>query len=331
MRRHRVAAEEQPKQIGTIGDVNFPEYDGGAVYCRVPELGAQTDIYGGDCFIEYVEIPPDDLEFEDPKARWTVYRVDLDPEVPSWIDLDALAKYSDQDPEELEAAFVSNDPLERAYAYETAASYHGWREFDQYPLSLTCAETEKRYGADLGCYSTIKTALEKTIERMVDESAATGWSHVSDQLASDLEDEGFNPKSIVVEALFGDAIAVNEDVLVGPHWAEVLGYKHNDLWSEVGTEKLDEWLDKNGYDYLDKAGGRVPVAEGYASAEHVIRAVAEELDKPEEQVEEAAKSIDGWQEEISGSSSGRTYVWAKRKEGTKTEEARRRSTRTRRR
>ena len=330
MRQRVAAADQEPKQIGTVGDEGFPEYDGGAVYCRVPESGAQTDIYGGDCFIEYVNIPPDDLDFEDPAARWTVYRVDLDPEVPSWIDLEALAKYSDQDPEELGAAFTSTDPLERAYAYETAASYHGWYEFDQYPLELTCAETEKRYDADLGCYSTIKTALEETIERMVDESAATGWSHVNDELVGDLEDDGFDPDSIVIEANFGDAIAVNEDVLVGPEWAGILGVRANELWSEVGTQKLTDWLDTNGYEYLDKSGGRVPSAEGYAYAEHVIRAVAKELDRPIEQVEEAAESIDGWREEIPGSSSGMTYVWAKRKEGTETKEARRRSMRTRR-
>ena len=231
MRQRVAAADQEPKQIGTVGDEGFPEYDGGAVYCRVPESGAQTDIYGGDCFIEYVNIPPDDLDFEDPAARWTVYRVDRDPEVPSWIDL---------------------------------------------------------------------------------------------------EDAGFDPDSIVIEANFGDAIAVNEDVLVGPEWAGILGVRANELWSEVGTQKLTDWLDTNGYEYLDKSGGRVPSAEGYAYAEHVIRAVAKELDRPIEQVEEAAESIDGWREEIPGSSSGMTYVWAKRKEGTETKEARRRSMRTRR-
>jgi len=179
-------------------------------------------------------------------------------------------------------------------------------------------------------YGEIKVALEETIERMVDQSAAEGWGTPGDQLAGDLEDAGFDPESIVVEANFGDAVAVNGDLIVGPHWAEVFGYKHNDLWSEVGTDELTDWLDKNGYEYLDKSGGRVPSTEGYAYAEHVVDAVAKELDRSREQVEEAAKSVDGWQEEIPGSSSGMTYVWAKRKEESRTEEARRR-TRTRRR
>ena len=110
--------------------------------------------------------------------------------------------------------------------------------------------------------------------------------------------------------------------------------KDGDVWWEGKDgpvpDELTDWLDKNGYEYLDKSGGRVPSTEGYAYAEHVVDAVAKELDRSREQVEEAAKSVDGWQEEIPGSSSGMTYVWAKRKEESRTEEARRR-TRTRRR
>jgi len=324
MRRRRVAAaDEQPKQIGTVGDVNFPEYDGGAVYCRVPESGAQTDIYGGDCFIEYVEIPPDDLDFEDPAARWTVYRVDLDPEVPDWVDLKAVAKYSDQRPEELAAAFVSNDPMERAFAYETVAGYHGWHELDQYPLELTCPEVEERYGVDLGCYRAMQSALEEEVERLADESSAQAWSTAGDQLTSDIEDDGFDPESIVVEANFGDAKAINGDLLVGPRWGEILGVKSNDLWSEVGTDKLTDWLDKHGYEYLDRKGGRVPSEEGYADGETAVDAVAARLELPQELVQKAADATDWWQQEIPHGTSGHTYVWAK-KTGTETEEARHR-------
>jgi hypothetical protein len=177
------------------------------------------------------------------------------------------------------------------------------------------AGEDEAFRDDVLGYGEIKTAIEETIERMVDESAAEGWGTPGDQLVSDLEDEGFDPESIVVEANFGDAVTVNGDVLVGPGWAGTLGVKSTDLWSEVGTDKLTDWLDANGYEYLDKSGGRVPTTEGYAHAEHVIDAVAEELGRDREDVEKAAESIDGWQEEIPGSSSGMTYVWAKKKAG----------------
>src|SRR5208283_199840 len=108
---------------------------------------------------------------------------------------------------------------------------------------------------------------------------------------------------------------------VGPHWAGILGVKANDLWSEVGTDKLTDWLDANGYEYLDKSGGRVPSEEGYAQGETAIDAVAEELDRPREDVEKAAESLDWWQEEIPHGTSGRTYVWAKKKTGTETQES----------
>ena len=192
------------------------------------------------------------------------------------------------------------------------------------------ADEDEAFRDDVLGYGDIKTALEEEVERLADESSAAGWSTPGDQLTGDLEDEGFDPESIVVEANFGDAVAVNGDLIVDPGWADILGVEATELWSEVGTDKLTDWLDKNGYEYLDKSGGRVPSDEGYAYAETAIDAVAKELDRTTEDVEEAAKSLDWWQEEIPRGTSGMTYVWAKRKEGTETKEARRRSMRTRR-
>lgn len=293
--------------VGTVGDVNAPEYDGG--WILKTQHGYQ---------VEYVAIPSDDDmkggEYTS-SARWTVYRVDLDPGVPSWGDIKAVASSSGQSVKELRAAFKSDDPAQRAYAYETWAGHYGWHELDNYPLTLTRAEVEKRYDVDLGHRSSITSALEEEVERLADDSSATAWSYGGDQLESDLEGEGYDPKSLVIEAKFGDAVAVNGDPIPGPHWAEILGIKANDLWSEVGTDKLTDWLDKNGYDYLDTKGGRVPAEEGYASGETAIDAVAERLKLPVEQVTEVAESLDWWQEEIPRSTSGRTYVWAKKKSG----------------
>ena len=77
--------------IDTIGDVNVPEYDGGFVIER--EGPDQRDIWG-DYEVEYVQTPPDDLDFDDRRARWTVYRVSLDPEVPTWGDIRAVSRTS---------------------------------------------------------------------------------------------------------------------------------------------------------------------------------------------------------------------------------------------
>lgn len=174
------------------------------------------------------------------------------------------------------------------------------------------ADEDESFRDDVLGHSEIKTALEEEADRMIAENAARGWSHGGDQLASDLAAEGFDPETLVIEADFGDAIVVNEAALVGATWARVLGVDADDLWSKAETRKLDDWLDANGYEYIDKAGGRVPAAEGYAAAASVIAAVAEKLDVPVETVAEVAERLDWWGEEIVGSASGYTYVWAKR-------------------
>jgi len=288
------AADLPPEEIGQIGDKDFAEHGGGLVFRR--READQTDIYG-DCFLEYVE-PPDEQDAEEPSARWTVYRVDLDPEVPDWGEIESVASSAGQDPKELAAEFASTDPIKRAWAYYTWAGHYGWHEFDQYPEHYTCAEMNKRYDADLDCYGAIHTELAEVVEHMVDQSNAQAWSTPGDQMLDDLEEEGFDPESVVVLAEFGDATAVN-----------------GDIDNEKTVAGLEAELEAEGYEYIDKAGGRVPTAEGFASGEFAIRAVARKLKTPEAQVAEAAAALDWWEEEIPGSSSGSTYVWAKKAKG----------------
>ncbi len=138
------------EEVGHIGDVNWAEYGGGPVYRRAPESGGQTDIYG-DCFLVYVEPPTDDVEFSDPDARWTVYSIELDPEIPDWADLKAVGETMDMTVKDLKADFTSTDPLHRALAYESVASYYGWENFDGYPRQLTCAEMNKEFDAGIYC------------------------------------------------------------------------------------------------------------------------------------------------------------------------------------
>jgi hypothetical protein len=290
---------QQPdwEEVGHIGDVNWVEHGGG------PVMIDRTGVYEPE--LEYVEPPPDDLDFEDPKARWTIYRVVLDPEVPDWGDLEDVARTVGADPSELRADFTSEDPMKRALAYESWASHYGWHEFDQYPNSFTCAEMNERYDADLDCYSGIQSEIEEEVQRQVDASAAMGWSHVSDQLIMDLEEEGFDPESIVAVAEFGDAVAVNEGIE-----------------TEKTLAGVEADLEREGYELTDK-GGRVPSTEGYAYGDSVIRAVARKLKLPEKQVEAAAKALDWWvEDEIPGSTSGYASIWAKKIGGA--EEAKRR-------
>jgi len=137
-----VRETNQPEweQVGHIGDVNWLEYGGGPVEVD------KTGVYPPE--VEYVEPPSDDVDPK--KARWTVYRVILDPGVPDWGDLGEVARSIGGDPKMLQADFESADPVIRATAYQDWAGYYGWHEFDQYPLMLTRAEVEKRYNADLG-------------------------------------------------------------------------------------------------------------------------------------------------------------------------------------
>jgi hypothetical protein len=300
-----MTAQPQWKEVGHIGDVNWAEYGGGPV--SVDETGKYEPE------LEYVE-PPED--FDDPSARWTIYRVVLDPGVPDWGDLEAVANAVGADLDTLKEAFESDDPIDRANAYSDWASHYGWFELDQYPLALTRLEVETRYDVDLGGKSSIVNAIEETVERMADESGAASWSSLGDKILGDLDEAGFDSASAVCIGEFGsDGQAVNGDLLVDRHWEQALGLKpskHPKLWSEVGTRQLEGWLEQNGYELTD-FGGRVPTTEEEVSGEHVVRAVAEQLKLPEEQVEAVAKTIDWWQEEIPWGSSGDTSTWAKRK------------------
>lgn len=133
--------DDEEEEVGHIGDVNWPEFGGGPVFVDAE----------GEARLEYVEPPTDDIEFDDPDARWTVYRVDLDPEPPSWGDVKDVARSAGISSRELRDYFTSDDPIQRALGYENFANYYGWASFDSYPLHLTCEQMNERYDADLDC------------------------------------------------------------------------------------------------------------------------------------------------------------------------------------
>jgi len=123
--------------VGTIGDAHFLDYGGGPVY---------PDGHGG-YMLEHVDEPADDgPAFDSPRARWTVYRVDLAPRGIDWVKWADVADSASMTAMELKRLAASKDPMKRAYAFETVAGYYGWYELDQYPMTLTRAEVEERYG-----------------------------------------------------------------------------------------------------------------------------------------------------------------------------------------
>ena len=122
--------------IGTVGDVNFPEYDGGPIVRR-PD---------GSAYVDYVVPPEDDMSFGSRKARWTVYSVELDPRDWDWVNWKGVASSVGSTVARLRSAANSKDPRRRAGALLDIAGYHGWHELDQYPILLTKAEIERRYG-----------------------------------------------------------------------------------------------------------------------------------------------------------------------------------------
>lgn len=180
-RGHRVAADHtELKEIGHIGDVNWPEHGGGPIYER-PD---------GTCFLVYVEPPTDEVEFNDPEARWTVYSVELDPSPPSWGNANAVAASTDQSPIALKNAFKNHDPMKRAWAYETWAGYYGWNEFDQYARQLTCAEMNEEFDADIDCAPPEEEEQEDEDEEEEDDEQVIDAKTVLDGLGSYLKHEG---------------------------------------------------------------------------------------------------------------------------------------------
>jgi hypothetical protein len=139
--------------------------------------------YGGyfvfDDHAELLVVPEFDEDGEildtNDDARWIVYRFDLQrctfidgvlsdnpyhPDKSAWFAgtaaeraarpqdttyLENIVEDTGVELEELIEAFCSDDPVERAEAYLRVADYHGYENFDSYPLTLTRAEVEERY------------------------------------------------------------------------------------------------------------------------------------------------------------------------------------------
>lgn len=146
------------KKVGSVGDVNPLDCGGGFVYAD------ETEVYPPE--MEYIQSQDDGSGDAGP---WLVYRVALDP--PRFKTLTELGKQQMVRPLELPQSergvtwhwynewfvkslpdvaanmgttafsmlrwLLSKNPVLRAYAYLTLAEYHGWENFDAYPLIYT--------------------------------------------------------------------------------------------------------------------------------------------------------------------------------------------------
>jgi len=123
--------------LDSIGDVNPIEYGGGVV----------VD-HGHGPQIEYTH----GLDFDgaDPAAM-VVYQVPVEDDVfgwHDWADIKGIASFVDSTPAELRAAGKSLQLMERVWATECIADYHGWVNLDEYPITLSEEELEERWELD---------------------------------------------------------------------------------------------------------------------------------------------------------------------------------------
>lgn len=166
--------------LGSLGDVSYPEYDGGFVF-----IHSQT----GKPELEYVETPPetrddfdcvacrgvpedecdctysDDPTFEDCPChgesrciackgtgnnlalRWTIYRMPVEADTRYESRLASIAKYVDRTLAEMKADLQSSNPMLVAQVICDIASHESWENFDSEPLKLSYAEVKERYRA----------------------------------------------------------------------------------------------------------------------------------------------------------------------------------------
>lgn len=159
-----MALQPKWKFIDNLGDANPLEHGGYFVFID------ETGVYPPEA--EYLVVLD---ESDDPKYK--AYRFSLEkctyingilsdnsfhPLYPAWFatpeaqraerpqDTTYLKNVSDChgiEEQELIRLFCSDDPLERADAYRSVGEYHGFENFDNYPLELRKREARKRYKA----------------------------------------------------------------------------------------------------------------------------------------------------------------------------------------
>lgn len=139
------------KLLDWLGDVDFITYGGTLIY---------TDTTG-QCVSEAEVIVP----VQGDQPTWVVYRFMLDRctfvegilsdnphhwNHPAWFadDLMTVCQFHGVDMDRLIQQLCDENPVTRAMAYQMIGEYHGWANFDSYPLFLNRDEIEARYPED---------------------------------------------------------------------------------------------------------------------------------------------------------------------------------------
>jgi hypothetical protein len=162
------------KLLGNLGDENYIDHGGFFVYEDT------TGVYGHEA-----ELLVSENEHETEATRWTVYRFSIPqcslkmremtaglddsilsdnrfhPGHPAWFAqpeskqaqrpqdttyLSKIADYAGMTLEMLREWFCDAEPMRRAHAYRLVGEYHGFNNFDNYPLHFNNrADVEARY------------------------------------------------------------------------------------------------------------------------------------------------------------------------------------------
>lgn len=134
--------------IGTLGDGCAEEYGGGKVFRRPDGTvfleythGVETEAGARDMGIDYTDEAAEDVELQ-------VYSVEIEEDVLAdleWVKWRKVADSMGMPLRELHQAAVSDRPMARACVYQDVASYYGWHELDQEPLTMTYGELQRRW------------------------------------------------------------------------------------------------------------------------------------------------------------------------------------------
>lgn len=151
-RRHH-STKSSARKLGSIGDVNPVDYGGGYIFSSPESGGPHLEYFEGLDSDERAErlSYDDDAEEKIDKLKVQLYRVDLGKDGKDflsdhdWVDWNKIADSVGSDgsayaPGKLRTAQA------RALAVQDAAGYHGWANFDSYPLELTVGELKARWG-----------------------------------------------------------------------------------------------------------------------------------------------------------------------------------------
>jgi hypothetical protein len=154
VRGARAHATVRARKLGSIGDVNPIDYGGGYIFSAPESGGPHLEYFEGLDTDERAErlAYADDADEKIDKLQIQIYRVDLGKDAKDflsdydWVNWEGVASSTGQDSSEYTTPGKLRTAQQRALAIQDAAGYHGWHEFDQYPLQITVGELKQRWG-----------------------------------------------------------------------------------------------------------------------------------------------------------------------------------------